>query len=432
MVDFSFLANPTALQLPDPTAMAIRGQTLANLTQQNQEGQAKLDAIRRAQEGQDALAQVLPALQAAGYSKEAIQQALQAQPKAAPFLLDYLDKKRKGDQDYEKTGAEIQDKKADANKKDMDRTSEVADKFGNEAAWLADHPKLTPDMVADYQKRVAGAGLQDVLRTVPFEDWTDPNKARDALKANAMQFYDIKDRIVNQETGRHNLATEGIQRDQNTETAGYHKASLAQQWGIANMQDQRARDLNKITAEGNQTKQVQNNEMKMADDYRTQSKAFQETAAAMRKAKAALADADTNPGSALAAGTAFMKLLDPNSVVRESELGMALNASGWMDRATNIVNTLNSGKVMTPQQKANLGKAMDDLYSEASNIQRQLDMQYSARISRYGGDPRNVVMEMGQNSAPVPTAGVAKPSTAALATAPKGSGADYVYVPGKK
>lgn len=66
-MDFSFLSNPTALQLPDPTAMAIRGQTLANLSQQNQEGQMKLDALRQAQEVKQAAARVFGDAQSMGW-----------------------------------------------------------------------------------------------------------------------------------------------------------------------------------------------------------------------------------------------------------------------------------------------------------------------------------------------------------------------------
>jgi len=202
---------------------------------------------------------------------------------------------------------------------------------------------------------------------------------------------------------------------------------------LAGMQDVRARDLARATQgvaaatrEGTASKRVQDVEMKIADDYRTQSKAFQETARSIGIVRKALETADKNPGSALAAGTAFMKILDPNSVVRESELGMALNASGWFDRAANIAQTLRSGKVMTTQQAQNLRAASDALFEEAAKTQRQIDEQYSKRTKDYGGDPSRVILDLGQNAK--------KPSPAAnskLKFAPQGSGVDFIYSPGQ-
>ncbi len=118
----------------------------------------------------------------------------------------------------------------------------------------------------------------------------------------------------------------------------------------------------------------------------------------MKKILGAINTADKNPGSALAAGTAFMKLLDPNSVVRESELGMALNASGWFDRATNIASTLQSGKIMTATQQKNLRAAAEDLFEEAKAAQLEVDGAYRKRATDYGADPARVIVDRGQNA----------------------------------
>lgn len=162
------------------------------------------------------------------------------------------------------------------------------------------------------------------------------------------------------------------------------------------------RDAARITAD---SKRAQDAEMKLADDYRTESKGWAETATAIGMVKEALKTADKNPGSALAAGTKFMKLLDPTSVVRETELGMALNASGWFDRATNVANQLQSGRVMTKEQVKNLGAAGDALYEEARKAQLQIDAAFEARAKAYGANPANVITDRGQRSprnAPAP------------------------------
>ncbi|AOF86490.1 hypothetical protein BSY239_682 [Hydrogenophaga sp. RAC07] len=155
---------------------------------------------------------------------------------------------------------------------------------------------------------------------------------------------------------------------------------------------------NAIAGQAIVSKKVQDVELKLQDDYRTESKGFSETATAMKKIMGAIETADTNPGSALSAGTAFMKLLDPNSVVRETELGMALNASGWFDRATNIANTLQSGRVMTATQKRNLKSAAEGLFEEAKSAQREVDAAYRQRATDYGANPDRVIVDRGQRT----------------------------------
>jgi hypothetical protein len=181
-----------------------------------------------------------------------------------------------------------------------------------------------------------------------------------------------------------------------------------------NLTDARGREFNKLKEQENQInqqgivgKKVQEVELKLQDDYRTESKGFSETATAMKKVLGSIDAADKNPGSALAAGTAFMKLLDPYSVVRETELGMALNASGWFDRAMNIANTLQAGKVMTPKQKENLKKASEVLFEEAKAAQREIDAAYEQRAKAYGADPSRVIVDRGQkvSGKPAPAAG---------------------------
>ena len=158
-------------------------------------------------------------------------------------------------------------------------------------------------------------------------------------------------------------------------------------------------DENRINRDGVVGKRTQDVELKLQDDYRAESKGFAETSTAMKKVFGAIETADKNPGSALAAGTAFMKILDPNSVVRESELGMALNASGWFDRATHIANTLRNGRTMTAQQKVNLKAAAEDLFEEAKAAQLEVDSAYRKRATDYGADPARVIVDRGQNTA---------------------------------
>jgi hypothetical protein len=144
---------------------------------------------------------------------------------------------------------------------------------------------------------------------------------------------------------------------------------------------------------------LQKTEIELNKQYVSESKGFIETKIAIDKAKAALKDAATNPTAGLSAGTAFMKILDPQSVVRETELAMALKSSGWFDRATNVANTLQAGRtILTPTQITNLNKTIDGLFEEVKAEQRIVDAGYTTRAKSYGLDIKNIITDRGQNT----------------------------------
>jgi hypothetical protein len=139
-------------------------------------------------------------------------------------------------------------------------------------------------------------------------------------------------------------------------------------------------------------------EMKLADDYRAQSKSFQESKSAYEQLNSTLASATTSPAATLAAATKFMKILDPGSVVRESELGMALAASGVLDRAANYISTLQSGQKLTKTQAADFKRVSDQMFAAAQGVQKLIDADYQGKAKQYGLRPEMVVQELGQNS----------------------------------
>lgn len=105
-------------------------------------------------------------------------------------------------------------------------------------------------------------------------------------------------------------------------------------------------------------------------------KAHQEVKSAYAQIKGALSQ--NTPISDVAAATKIMKLLDPGSVVRESELGIAMSSSGLLDRVTNYANMVISGQRLTPQQRKDFQKLADEFYSAS-------EQQFNAKQSEYGG-----------------------------------------------
>jgi hypothetical protein len=101
--------------------------------------------------------------------------------------------------------------------------------------------------------------------------------------------------------------------------------------------------------------------------------------------------AATSPAGDLTAATKFMKLLDPGSVVRESELGMAMAATGLLDRATNYFNLLSSGQKLSPTQRKDFLNVSTKLFNAAKNTKSSIENQYKF-ISKKGGlDPDLVI-----------------------------------------
>jgi hypothetical protein len=91
-----------------------------------------------------------------------------------------------------------------------------------------------------------------------------------------------------------------------------------------------------------------------------------------------------SPAGDLAAATKFMKLLDPGSVVRESELGMAMAASGALDRAKNYAQMRISGTKLTPDQRKDFQDLSTQLYSTATGAYNQKRGEFEQMGNDYG------------------------------------------------
>ena len=102
-----------------------------------------------------------------------------------------------------------------------------------------------------------------------------------------------------------------------------------------------------------------------------------------------IATALSKPSAAndMAAATKFMKLLDPGSVVRESELMMAMQASGVLDRMANYHKRLMSGEKLTPTQREDFYNSGKALYEAAKSRYDETVTQYEGIAKQYGLDP---------------------------------------------
>ena len=128
------------------------------------------------------------------------------------------------------------------------------------------------------------------------------------------------------------------------------------------------------------------NEMKLKSEFRSEPtyKAYEEMKSAYGQITDSLKAA--SPAGDLAAATKFMKLLDPGSVVRESELGMAMAASGALDRAKNYAQLRISGEKLTETQRKDFEKLSNDLFSTATTAYNTKRGEFEQMGSAYGLD----------------------------------------------
>jgi len=107
-----------------------------------------------------------------------------------------------------------------------------------------------------------------------------------------------------------------------------------------------------------------------------------------------------SPAGDLAAATKFMKLLDPGSVVRESELLLAMQASGALDRLYNYANLRVTGQKLNPAQREDFRKLSDEFYQTSLN-------QYNEKFNEY----RDIALRNNLNPDDIGKIDVFKPQT---------------------
>lgn len=133
------------------------------------------------------------------------------------------------------------------------------------------------------------------------------------------------------------------------------------------------------------------NTLKLRGDFRSEPvyKAHQEMESAYSQIKQALGKA--SPAGDLAGATKIMKLLDPGSVVRESELGMAMAATGLLDRVGNYADMVIKGTKLTESQRKDFQSLADKLYGESIKQYGNKRGEYGAIAKRNGLNVDDVI-----------------------------------------
>jgi hypothetical protein len=120
-------------------------------------------------------------------------------------------------------------------------------------------------------------------------------------------------------------------------------------------------------------------------------KAFQEMKSAYQTIEAAAST--KTPVADVALATKMMKLLDPGSVVRESELAIAMNAAAKLDRVLNYANMIKTGEKLTPTQREEFRILSQNIYKAAEKEFRNKESYYAEVAAAGGLDPYLVIGE---------------------------------------
>ena len=148
-----------------------------------------------------------------------------------------------------------------------------------------------------------------------------------------------------------------------------------------------------------------NTALKFQDDYARDSKPYLTVRDAYQRLKSSSAKPDA--AGDLSMIFAYMKMLDPNSVVREQEFANAQNAAGVPDRIRNAYNNAMKGTRLTPEQRAQFVAQAEGIFDSAKKNQQKVRQTYGSRAKQWE-IPESMVLDADDEPQPAPGAPIQK------------------------
>lgn len=341
---------------------------------------------------------------------------LQALAKVSPRAYQAELKSR---QEADKNASEVDYKKAQARAEQLKAAHSALDAAGQVMGYVMNNPTpAAAHSALDTLERDGFYSAQDIAKYREIVNRGNADEIRQLAEQGYRSALSVKDQLPKIETRNIGGTTEtdafdpvsGVRRNlasvKNTESpdaklsAATSRANNAATVSASLANAAATREVASATRDAAGIQRDKETEMKLADDYRAQSKPFKEVKDAYGTINSTLDKATQSPAATLAAATKFMKLLDPGSVVRESELMMALQASGVIDRAFNYFNVLQRGKVLTPTQVQDFKNITKQIYDAAKTTQQDIDENYRTQAETYGLRPNMIVQDLGQGKKP--------------------------------
>jgi hypothetical protein len=89
----------------------------------------------------------------------------------------------------------------------------------------------------------------------------------------------------------------------------------------------------------------------------------------------------------------YMRMLDPGSVVRESEFAMAAQAGDFGEQVQGMVSRLMNGERLPESQRKEFVANAEKLYGASAGNLEEINSQFTERASEYGVDPNRVIRQ---------------------------------------
>lgn len=169
----------------------------------------------------------------------------------------------------------------------------------------------------------------------------------------------------------------------------------------------RAQELRAKAADRQATQAERGNEATLRKEFNDLTKDFRTVRDAWGKINAS-AD-DPSAAGDLSLIFAYMKLLDPTSVVREGEFATAQNAGGVPERIVAAYNRVLSGERLAPEIRKDFVDRGKRLYTQYVSDYQSTRNQYRSLAQRQGVNPDNVTLEFESTVKPS-GGGVGEPS----------------------
>ena len=138
------------------------------------------------------------------------------------------------------------------------------------------------------------------------------------------------------------------------------------------------------------------NEKDVRDGFRADSKNYVITRNGFLKVQASAVN--PSPAGDLSMIFGYMKVLDPTSVVKETEQSMVQHAGAFGDKVESAVSQIVSGVRLTATQRADFLSRSEMLFKTTQQSQDGITNFYRAMAKRYGLDERNIIVDYAGNN----------------------------------
>lgn len=296
--------------------------------------------------------------------------------------------------DRQKQTADVAKSEAETRAKQLE-TQYKALEYGVQSLQAAQTPQQAEQLINNgvaaghWSMQDAQGLLQELPRDpVSFAGWRESQMKR-VMSAKDQIDAQYKDRTATEaersnkarevglarvaaETARHNKVAEDLKKEENANKAGELKVA------------------------GGKT--AFESENKLRDEYQKQSGTFVKVRDAFSKVQAAATDPSAAGDIALI--FSYMKILDPDSVVREGEFATAQNAASIPTQIVNAYNKALEGTRLNDSQRKDMVGQARKVYTAQKDAQDKLTKNYKGLAKSYGLREENIITDVSLDEQP--------------------------------